>query len=184
MPAKLYIVCYGWSYFRPKQLDRTLTKPYGSTLQAYAQLFNSVEINSTFYNIPRLTTAQKWLQESSAMRSPFEFTVKAYQGITHTDRFGHKSRSYFESVVLIAEALKASVILFQSPPSFHPTPSNIRKLSSFFSTVDRRSFKLSWEPRGKWYDSPQVVAEVCEPVISSTVSIPSGTSHFSSGERR
>lgn len=184
MPAKLYIGCCGWSYFRPKQLDRALTSPYGSTLQSYAQLFNSVEINSTFYDIPRPTTAQKWLQESSAMRSPFEFTVKAYQGITHTARFGHQSRAYFESVVLIAEALKASVILFQSPPSFHPTPSNIRKLSSFFLTVDRRSFKLSWEPRGKGYDRPQVVLWFTNLVISSTVSIPSGTSHFSSAERR
>jgi len=162
MHKNIYIGCCGWSYLRPKEFQTVLTKSYSSVLQAYAQLYGVVEVNSTFYRIPKLSTAQKWRQEASAINRSFQFTVKAYQGITHIDRFGKKSRVQFESVKEVAAALNASVVLFQSPASFHPTGVNMKRMKAFFSDVERGGFILAWESRGKWLDNPHALAEVCE----------------------
>lgn len=50
--------------------------------------FPVVEIQQTFYNLPRVQTAEKWRREALALRSrskqaDFEFTMKAWQLITH-----------------------------------------------------------------------------------------------------
>ena len=64
MATSVYTGCCGWSYLRPKEF--ALERPYDSTLQAYAQMLSTVEVNSTFYRIPRRTTAEKWREEASA----------------------------------------------------------------------------------------------------------------------
>jgi len=52
----------------------------GTRLSYYASLFNSLEINSTFYKIPRAATFAKWAAE---VPQAFRFTVKLWRGITH-----------------------------------------------------------------------------------------------------
>lgn len=131
-------------------------------LQAYAQLFDAVEVNSTFYRIPKLATAQKWLKEATDIKPTFLFTVKAYQGITHQARFGMKALGELDSIKQVAEALAAQLLLFQSPASFKPTLPNIKKMKSFFSQTDRGKLIFAWEPRGSWFDEVNAIAEVCE----------------------
>ncbi|NIN51751.1 MAG: DUF72 domain-containing protein, partial [Nitrososphaeria archaeon] len=48
--------------------------------KGYFNDFNLVEIQQTFYKMPRLETAQRWRQEAP---NEFEFTLKAWQLITH-----------------------------------------------------------------------------------------------------
>ena len=48
--------------------------------QEYFQLFNLIEIQTTFYQLPRLQTAEKW---RATAPQGFEFTIKAWQLITH-----------------------------------------------------------------------------------------------------
>ncbi len=89
--------CCGWGYLREKEFSKFLKQKYTSKLQAYAQLFRSVEVNSTFYRIPKLATAEKWRKEADEVNPKFEFTAKASQIITHIDRFGSsKSLDAFE----------------------------------------------------------------------------------------
>ncbi len=52
----------------------------GSRLAYYATLFNSIEVNSSFYRVPMPVTFSKWASEVPA---GFRFTVKLWQGITH-----------------------------------------------------------------------------------------------------
>jgi uncharacterized protein YecE (DUF72 family) len=162
MSKGLRIGCCGWSYLRPRELSRLIAKPFTSTLQAYVQLFDAVEVNSTFYRIPRLSTAEKWRGEANTLNPGFEFTVKAYQGITHRRRFGTISRSEVDAMTATADALAADVILFQSPASFRPSPQNIRSIKAFFSNIERAGRVFAWEPRGKWAESSQAVVDVCE----------------------
>src|SRR5512136_1873260 len=98
MPPRLVIGCCGWSYLQEQEFHPLLTGKQSTKLQAYAQLFDWVEVNSTFYRIPGITTAERWRQEASAINNRFQFAVKMYQGITHLDRFGRKSRGYFEAI--------------------------------------------------------------------------------------
>jgi uncharacterized protein YecE (DUF72 family) len=162
MAASVHVGCCGWSYLVEREFSAQIKRKYASKLQAYAQLFKAVEINSTFYRLPRLSTAQKWRSEADAIDASFKFTVKAYQGITHLYRFSGESVSLFNQLKEICRALRASVLLLQSPASFRPTDASLKAMRSFFDRIEREDLILVWEPRGKWYDDPGVVAELCE----------------------
>lgn len=163
MTPRVHTGCCGWSYLNEHDFDDVYTKPHESKLQAYAELFSAVEINSTFYRLPRLRTAEKWRKEADAINPEFEFTVKAYQGITHLRRFrGKESIGFFDQLNNICRALKARVLLFQTPASFGPTQVNIVAMKNFFENISCNGLVCVWEPRGRWYEDPGRIGEVCE----------------------
>ncbi|RLG70374.1 MAG: DUF72 domain-containing protein, partial [Methanobacteriota archaeon] len=63
----------------------------------------------------------------------------------------------WEKTKEICEALRARIVVFQSPPSFKPTPENIANMKEFFPSVEK-GFVRVWEPRGWPADR---VEEVC-----------------------
>ncbi|MFB6290965.1 MAG: DUF72 domain-containing protein [Candidatus Bipolaricaulia bacterium] len=165
--------CCGWGYFKPNQFleeEGRLTDEksdwkdfYDHKVQAYADFFDLVEVNKTFYDLPQVKTAEKWRRLAREVNEEFKFTVKASKKITHKDRFSSKeSVKKFDEVKEIAKALESELILFQTPPSFGPVEENREDLDGFFSTVDREEFTLAWEPRGDWEESPEKINEVCE----------------------
>ncbi len=141
--------------------------------EEYYKNFSVVEVQQTFYKPPKPSTAKKWRKEAP---KDFEFTVKAFQIITHPPnsptyrRLGYKPKNagffkpckeVFEAWEItreIARILKAKVILFQTPKSFKDTEENIRNMKDFFSSVER-NFIFAFEPRG-WKD--ESVKAVCE----------------------
>ena len=52
----------------------------GMSLSRYAEEFEVVELQSTFYRLPKPKTAKRWRE---SVRSDFEFTMKVFQGVTH-----------------------------------------------------------------------------------------------------
>lgn len=140
----------GWSYLDCKPyFGKGWKKSLDSKLQAYAKLFDLVEVNSTFYRIPKIETAQNWRQEVNKVNKKFEFTIKVSQIITHQAVFEKSAYWAFDQIKEIAKALKAKVLLFQSPGSFKPTKQNIEKAKKFFDKIDREKLKLVWEVRWK-----------------------------------
>jgi uncharacterized protein YecE (DUF72 family) len=136
----------------------------------YYTTFPVVEIQQTFYKLPRLSTGARWRAGAPA---GFEFTMKAWQLITHepssptyrrlTKPIPPESRDHYgafrptDEVVdawtrtrAFAEALGVSIIVFQCPPSFTPTPEHIANLRHFFTSIDRTGWQAAWEPRGVW----------------------------------
>ncbi len=65
----------------------------------------------------------------------------------------------WEKTEKMARILKASIIVFQCPASFQPTPENKGNLEKFFKTVKSRKYSMVWEPRGKWERSE--IAAIC-----------------------
>lgn len=143
----------------------------------YFNRFKLVEVQQSFYKMPKLETAQRWRSESPA---DFEFTLKAWQLITHSptsptyrkagikvppgteEHYGFFRPSdevyqAWEETRRFAQALEAKVIVFQCPPSFKQTPENIDNMRRFFPSVKNSGFLLAWEPRGEW-DEPTVKA--------------------------
>src|ERR1700712_5998440 len=51
-----------------------------SRLNYYASIFNSIEVNSSFYKVPMVTTVKKWADD---VPPGFQFTFKLWKGITH-----------------------------------------------------------------------------------------------------
>lgn len=136
----------------------------------YFDSFRVVELQQTFYEMPEVSLAKKWHDESPP---DFEYTLKAWQLITHEPKSptykklkvkiaSEKEKNYgsfkpTEEVLLawqrtkeIADELKARIIVFQCPASFLPTGENKDNLKRFFSSIEREEFTFCWEPRGKW----------------------------------
>jgi uncharacterized protein YecE (DUF72 family) len=143
----------------------------------YFQQFSLVEVQRTFYKLPRLETCQRWRAEAPR---GFEFTLKAWQLITHqpssptyrkaklkVDKpdecgFFRPSREVFdawEKTLESAKALAARIVLFQCPASFAPSPENLANMRAFFTAARRSGLIFAWEPRGDWSD--QVIEELC-----------------------
>jgi len=152
----------------------------GGSKAAYATLFSSVEIQQTFYQPPQLTTLERWRGE---VPTDFEFTLKAWQLITHPAKSPTYKRlkrnlseleraeaGYFKPTTIVdeawnytlacAQALGAKTVLFQCPASFTQTPEHIHNLVHFFSRIERKGLTCCWEPRGPW--DKRVIKELCE----------------------
>jgi uncharacterized protein YecE (DUF72 family) len=140
------------------------------TKEKYCQHFHVVELQQTFYQPPQLKTAKRWREE---VPEGFEFALKAWQLITHEPSSptyrrlslkiaeGERRKyGFFRTTNEVLEAwakteevariLRAKMIVFQSPPSFHPTAENMKNLTKFFKAIDRKDFLFAWEPRGAW----------------------------------
>jgi len=148
--------------------------------RVYYDHFDLVEVQQTFYKLPRLSTAQRWREEAPP---GFTFTLKAWQLITHEpssptyrkagltipegerDRYGafrptDEVRDAWGRTLEIARALEATVVVFQCPARFTPTDEHVANLRAFFGEVDRGGLLFAWEPRGEWPD--ELVRELCK----------------------
>jgi len=99
-----------------------------------------VELNASFYHIPRASTAQGW-----AERTPpdFRFAIKASRLITHV----HKLRDCRETVEWFFRELeplrpKTVAYLFQLPPSFAPSPGRLESFLDLLPPGNTYAFEL------------------------------------------
>jgi uncharacterized protein YecE (DUF72 family) len=163
MTPRIHVGCCGWSYLNERDFPELgESGSRRSKLQSYASLFDTVEINSTFYRLPSLSTVQKWRAEVDGINPDFEFTVKAFQGITHFHRFQKQDAlNSYAALKDICTASHARMLLFQSPGSFKPSEENVEHMGRFFERIDRKGTIAVWEPRGKWYDDPGLIEKVC-----------------------
>jgi uncharacterized protein YecE (DUF72 family) len=145
----------------------------------YYKSFKLVEIQQTFYQPPRLKTLEKWRREAGY---DFEFTLKAWQLITHQAKSPTYRRltfswpeeklnrcGFFKPTDEVrwawmrtreaALALRARIVIFQTPPSFQPSAANKENLRGFFKEINRGGFLSVWEPRGAW--SKDEIQELC-----------------------
>ncbi len=118
-------------------------------LEAYSQLFDTVEVNYTFYRLPRADTAKNWRK---IVPESFIFTVKMFRGVTHENRFKNTEEET-ERILEIAEILKAPIILIQTPKSFKQTGENEKTVLEYLSTLDKR-YMYALELRG-WVWKPK-----------------------------
>ena len=101
-------------------------------LEYYAQHFDTVELNNTFYAMPKPDTCRTW-----AARTPedFTFAVKLYRVITHRYRLMHSERLLRDFLAAV-EALgdKLAPLLVQLPPKWSANP---ERLAEFLQQVPK-----------------------------------------------
>lgn len=105
----------GWSYnFWMNNFYPANTKPE-NYLEEYSKHFNTVEVNSSFYRIPSVSTLENWKTQTPA---DFIFSVKAPKKITHEKLA--EDPDYLDYFLTNVSHLgsKLGPILFQFPPSF------------------------------------------------------------------
>lgn len=146
----------------------------------YFERFPVVEVQQTFYDPPAERTLLRWRE---AAPEGFEFTLKAWQLITH----GASSSTYrrmkrpmsaadlagagafrasatvdfgWETTLRCARILDATAVLFQCPASFRPTDENVANFRKFFERTERHELRFLWEPRGTHWP-PALVKDLC-----------------------
>ncbi|MGY4706229.1 DUF72 domain-containing protein [Candidatus Bipolaricaulota sp. J31] len=159
---RLHVGCCGWNYLRGEDVgEPEWRRKYPHKIALYAAHFPAVEVNSSFYKLPRPATAARWREIADEVNPNFVFTVKAYQGLTHKARFrGEEAREAFRGTAEIARALRAEIVLLQTPPSFGPSEENVAALVGFLREAERDGLVLVWEPRGRWERERGLVEEI------------------------
>ncbi|MFX0133411.1 MAG: DUF72 domain-containing protein [Candidatus Hodarchaeota archaeon] len=150
MEKKIRIGCSGWSYtgdlgwvgkFYPKKI------PSNKMFLFYSKIFDTVELNTTFYNLPKISTVENW-----AIKSPkdFLFSVKFPQDITHKkigkEPVDEEDLMPFFSVISPLEQ-KMGPILVQFPPSFEFNPELLEDILVLLPSTKKYAIEfrnLSW----------------------------------------
>lgn len=151
MSARLRLGTSSWNYkdwvgpFYPPA-----TAP-ADMLAFYARVFPSVEVDASYYGIPRASTVEGWRR-----RSPegFCFSLKTPAAVTHERRFVNAG-PYFASFVARARMLgdRLGAILLQCPPDFTPSRETRASLFGFLETELPGDLPIALELRDpRWYD--------------------------------
>jgi uncharacterized protein YecE (DUF72 family) len=116
-PGEVRVGCSGWNY-------RSWREPvYGGTppsrwLSIYAGLFDTVEVNATFYRLPTRAAVERWAAESP---EGFVFTIKGSRFLTHYTRLARMGDGWdrlWERIEPLAAAGKLGPVLWQLPERF------------------------------------------------------------------
>jgi uncharacterized protein YecE (DUF72 family) len=115
----------GWSYEDWNKIVYPERPPRGfDRLTMMASLFDTNEINSTFYRIPPPRMVEGWVRKVE--HNPrFAFTAKLFRGFTHERDAGDADREAFVAAMApLEEARRLGCVLVQFPMSFHSTTDN------------------------------------------------------------
>ncbi len=125
--------------------------PKNKLLEYYAQSFGTVEINSTYYGIPRPSVA-----ESMVSRTPstFDYMVKTHASFTHSrDASQSQLAAFFAAVQPFAEAGRLAGILAQFPYSFKYNDTNMDYLLRASETITQSKLYIEFR-HDSWYQRP------------------------------
>ena len=118
-PAEpIRIGCSGWNYdsWRGGLYPEGLGK--ARWLQRYAEVFDTVEVNSTFYRLASRDAAARWARDTP---EDFLFAVKASRYLTHVKRLRDLKQGierYYERLEPLTEAGKLGPVVWQLPGNF------------------------------------------------------------------
>src|SRR5437588_8530721 len=150
MAAQIRIGTSGWHYkhwcgpFYPKKC------PSSQWFELYARLFDTVEVNNTFYRLPTEDALRNW---HDAAPRKFCFSVKSSRFITHIKRLRDPDDAislFFSRVELLRS--KLGPILFQLPPRWHVDP---ERLADFLPALPR-GHRYVFEFRDESWNTPAI----------------------------
>lgn len=143
----LYVGTSGYSYkewkgsFYPEKI-----KP-DAMLKFYGEQFRAVEINNTFYRMPKASVLEAWAAE---VPDDFRFVLKASQRITHISRLKDCADSV-EYLVDVATTLQDRLgpLLFQLPPNMKKDAARLGEFLKLLPPSGRAAFEFRHQ---SWFD--------------------------------
>lgn len=146
----------------------------------YFERFRIVEIASTYSQLPRLSTLERWKRD---IPQDTILSVCAWQTITHPCthsnygqlrpkpekrrmlHYGHFRDTFEvrESWKLFEETLRVlepAFIFFRTPATFYPNADHLRDMYRFFKTLRRGKSVCVWQPLGGSWDA-RMIRKVC-----------------------
>ncbi len=120
----------GYSYKEWKGLFYPEDLPAGGMLRYYAGRLSAVEINNTFYRMPKAEILSRWAEQ---VPDRFRFALKASQQITHRQRLKDSAEAvayFFRVAATLGDRL--GPVLFQLPPNFRK---DLPRLTAFLEVL-------------------------------------------------
>jgi uncharacterized protein YecE (DUF72 family) len=116
----VHIGCSGWNYkdWRERVYPKGL--PASRWLEHYATLFDTVEVNSTFYRLPKRDAVANWVKSTP---DGFVFSIKASRYLTHIKRL----RELPERVPRLAERIEPLLETPKMGPMLWQLPENFKR---------------------------------------------------------
>jgi uncharacterized protein YecE (DUF72 family) len=149
---ELRIGCSGFSYqhwrglFYPENLGER------RWLEYYSSIFSTVELNVTFYRLPRPATFDTWYKRTP---SDFGYSVKGSRFITHVKKLLNPKdplKLFFDGALRLQEKLK--VVLWQFPPSHK---ANRERLVAFVRLLKKIPIRNAFEFRHESWIVPDIM---------------------------
>ncbi len=147
MVRKFHIGCSGFFYFHWKGRFYPEDAKPSDFFKYYQSVFDTVEINSTFYRFPKESTMKRMYKSA---KEGFLFSVKMNKEITHIRKFRNIEKElekFYEEISVLKEKLGA--VLIQLPPSIKYNEEFLRRiidaLSPYMKFVNAIEFRhISW----------------------------------------
>jgi uncharacterized protein YecE (DUF72 family) len=170
-PAPILVGTCNWADhtdFYPPELEKGARQR--DKLTYYARFFPMVEIDTSFYGIPRPQVAQGWVD-----RTPrgFRFNIKAYKALTRHERedgrprppTAEEERDFLEALKPLRESGRLVAVHYQFPPWFTRTPDHLDVIAEArerhpddIVAVEFRH--RSWFDEGAWPETEELLREL------------------------
>jgi uncharacterized protein YecE (DUF72 family) len=126
---KWHIGCSGFHYREWKEEFYPKGLPQSKWFDYYAEHFNTLELNVTFYRFPTLKMLEGWYQKAP---EGFSFSSKVPRPITHFKKFEDTEKMLGDFYASLKEGLKEKLacVLFQLPPQFVYNEEKLEKIIS------------------------------------------------------
>ena len=140
-PRPLRIGCSGWNYagWKNEVYDG---RPAREWLALYAQLFDTVEVNTTFYRLPSRDAVANW---ERTVPPGFLFTIKMSRYVTHIKRLtdlGLGLQRFYERIEPLLRSPKLGPLLWQLPPNFARDDARLRAALARFPRGQRHCIEF------------------------------------------
>ena len=117
--GQVRIGCSGWNYKHWRERVYPKGLPPSRWLDHYAGLFDTVEVNATFYRLPTRSAVANWVAQSPP---DFLFAIKASRYLTHIKRLTNLAgalETFYERIEPLVRSPKLGPVLWQLPGTFH-----------------------------------------------------------------
>lgn len=115
----VHIGCSGWNYKEWRGLVYPDGLAQSRWLEHYATLFDTVEVNATFYRLPKRETVEHWIEQTP---EGFRLAIKASRYLSHIKRLRELAKytaKLLEPLEPLIESPKMGPLLWQLPEGFH-----------------------------------------------------------------
>jgi uncharacterized protein YecE (DUF72 family) len=145
--------CSGWNYddWRGRLYPEGLAR--SRWLARYAELFETVEVNSTFYRLASRDAVARWVDQTP---DGFTFAAKASRYLTHVRRLREIEQGihrYYERIMPLVESDKLGPVVWQFPANFRNEGDALERIATTLELVPagRHCFEFRHE---SWFAEP------------------------------
>jgi uncharacterized protein YecE (DUF72 family) len=183
IPTKILVGCQAWTKGDWTTLPGgpTVFFPYGTKdkerLVFFAKIFDTVEINTSFYGVPKIKAFEDWYRQTPG---DFIFSLKMPRDVTHAHSLQESAFSIAEQLLsrVITLKEKLGAILIQLPASFEKTRAALSDLRKFLDILPRE-IRFAVEFRSPEWFNPEIFDLLAERNIALCL----GSSEFISREK-